>query len=202
MKKVIRTIISLVIVVAGIMALTACEKSLSTGKKPEVVSKETVSMKDESEKKETSANKETTKAGEETKDTQVVPAAPQDDANGQSDNGGGYEVVTEAEPETPAPAPEYIVYITVDAQECGGVLASATLTYSYQPSVYDALCACGVGINGSGYYVEAINGIREREHGPMSGWLYSVNGVTPMTSCGAYYLNSGDSVYWYYQVDE
>ena len=48
---------------------------------------------------------------------------------------------------------EDIVYITVDDQVIGDVLASAILTDSYPPTIYDALRACGVGIDGSGYYL-------------------------------------------------
>lgn len=107
-----------------------------------------------------------------------------------------------AQPETQAPtqppAPAYTIYITVDAGEFGGVQASAPIGFSYQPSVYDALCNSGVSISGSGYYVSAINGLAEKQHGPTSGWMYTVNGATIMRSCGDCYLNDGDTVYWYY----
>lgn len=104
---------------------------------------------------------------------------------------------------TQPPAPQYVVSITVDG--CGyggyGIMSSCTLSFPYQPSVYDALCSCGVGLEGSGYYVSGINGLREKEYGATSGWMYSVNGYTPMVSCGNYYLNSGDNVYWHYVGD-
>ena len=113
------------------------------------------------------------------------------------------EAPTEPPTEAPTQAPQYVITITVDG--CGyggyGVMSSCTLGFAYQPSVYDALCNCGVGIEGSGYYVSAINGLREKDHGTTSGWMYSVNGTVPMVACGRYYLNSGDNVYWYYVGD-
>ncbi|MCQ2512052.1 MAG: DUF4430 domain-containing protein [Lachnospiraceae bacterium] len=105
----------------------------------------------------------------------------------------------------PAPEPEtnpsYDISITVDAGAYGGIQSSCYLSFSYQPTVYDALCNCGVGFEGSSYYIKSINGLAEKQHGAMSGWLYSVNGYSPMETCGSYYLNSGDSVYWWYQAE-
>ena len=49
-----------------------------------------------------------------------------------------------------------------------------------------------------GMYVAAINGLAERDHGPQSGWVYSVNGVQPNYTSGAYVLHDGDSVVWTY----
>ncbi len=104
---------------------------------------------------------------------------------------------------TQPPAPQFIISVTVDG--CGyggyGVMSSCTLSFPYQPSVFDVLCNSGVGVEGSAYYVSAINGLREKAYGATSGWMYSVNGATPMLSCGDYYLSSGDSVYWYYVGD-
>ena len=69
-------------------------------------------------------------------------------------------------------------------------------------TVYDALCALGLSVNahGSSYgtYVAAIGGLAEKEHGGTSGWMYSVNGVTPNTACSNYVLSNGDNVVWYY----
>ena len=50
----------------------------------------------------------------------------------------------------------------------------------------------------TGSYVAAIGGLAEKEHGGTSGWMYSVNGSTPMTACTNYVLSNGDVVVWYY----
>lgn len=51
---------------------------------------------------------------------------------------------------------------------------------------------------GSAIYVRAINGLAEKDHGPLSGWMYKVNGVAPNISAGGYKLKKGDQVVWYY----
>lgn len=51
---------------------------------------------------------------------------------------------------------------------------------------------------GSATYVRAINGLAEKDHGPLSGWMYKVNGVAPNISAGSYKLKKGDQVVWYY----
>lgn len=47
-------------------------------------------------------------------------------------------------------------------------------------------------------YVTEILGLKEREHGAMSGWTYKVNGESPMVGADKYILKSGDYVAWIY----
>ena len=57
-------------------------------------------------------------------------------------------------------------------------------------------------LNAAGDYVESIDGVGEFDFGKNSGWLYSVNGVTPPTTSSADYLpKNGDSILWYYTED-
>lgn len=56
----------------------------------------------------------------------------------------------------------------------------------------------GKEVAGSDYYVSGIGGLYEKQHGPMSGWMYSVNGVAPNKAAIKYDLNDGDQVVWYY----
>lgn len=51
---------------------------------------------------------------------------------------------------------------------------------------------------GSTIYVSGIDGLKEFDHGPSSGWMYKVNGTPPKIGAGAYYLKVGDQVIWYY----
>lgn len=92
--------------------------------------------------------------------------------------------------------------MTVDGSAAGAGSSSAAVALEQGATVYDALKATGVSINATdtqyGIYVSSIGGLAEKEHGSSSGWMYSVNGVTPMTSCGNYTLKNGDSVVWYY----
>lgn len=95
------------------------------------------------------------------------------------------------------------VTVSVTSSAVGNPVSSGgTFTFNEGATVYDALCALGLSVNahGSSYgtYVAAIGGLAEKEHGGTSGWMYSVNGVTPMTACSNYVLSNGDSVVWYY----
>lgn len=51
---------------------------------------------------------------------------------------------------------------------------------------------------GSTVYVSSIDGLKEFDHGPSSGWMYKVNGTPPNIGAGAYRLKAGDQVIWYY----
>ena len=95
------------------------------------------------------------------------------------------------------------VTVSVTSSAVGNPVSSGgTFTFNEGATVYDALCALGLSVNahGSSYgtYVAAIGGLAEKEHGGNSGWMYSVNGVTPMTACSNYVLKNGDNVVWYY----
>lgn len=100
--------------------------------------------------------------------------------------------------------PGYVtVTVAVTSSAVGNPVSSGgTFTFNEGATVYDALCALGLSVNahGSSYgtYVAAIGGLAEKEHGATSGWMYSVNGVTPNTACSNYVLSNGDRVVWYY----
>lgn len=51
---------------------------------------------------------------------------------------------------------------------------------------------------GSTVYVSGIDGLKEFDHGPSSGWMYKVNGTPPNIGAGAYRLKAGNQVIWYY----
>lgn len=95
------------------------------------------------------------------------------------------------------------VTVSVTSSAVGNPVSSGgTFTFNEGATVYDALCALGLSVNahGSSYgtYVSAIGGLAEKQYGGTSGWMYSVNGTTPMTACSNYVLSNGDTVVWYY----
>lgn len=95
------------------------------------------------------------------------------------------------------------VTVSVTSSAVGNPVSSGgTFTFNEGATVYDALCALGLSVNahGSSYgtYVSAIGGLAEKQYGGTSGWMYSVNGTTPMTACSNYVLSNGDNVLWYY----
>lgn len=118
-------------------------------------------------------------------------AAPDNDNASAGDQGTSQE-------------PSYVtVTVSVTSSAVGNPVSSGgTFTFNEGATVYDALCALGLSVNahGSSYgtYVAAIGGLAEKQYGGTSGWMYSVNGATPMTACSNYVLSNGDNVVWYY----
>ena len=119
---------------------------------------------------------------------------------GSASNGGG----ASADSQGGSQQPGYVtVTVSVTSSAVGNpVSSSGTFTFNEGATAYDALCALGLSVNarGTSYgtYVAAIGGLAEMEHGGKSGWMYSVNGVTPNTACSNYVLSNGDTVVWYY----
>ena len=131
--------------------------------------------------------------------TASAPAAGNAPASGSTASGSS------SQPSTDAPPAQNAVNVSVSVDSSaagGGVSASGGFSFAPGATPYDALCALGLSVNarstGYGTYVAAIGGLAEKEHGSQSGWMYSVNGNTPMTACSNYVLSDGDSVVWYY----
>ena len=119
---------------------------------------------------------------------------------GSASNSGGASAGNQGGSQQPG----YVtVTVAVTSSAVGNPVSSGgTFTFNEGATAYDALCALGLSVNahGSSYgtYVAAIGGLAEKEHGGTSGWMYSVNGVTPNTACSNYVLSNGDRVVWYY----
>lgn len=120
---------------------------------------------------------------------------------GFASNGGGASTGDQGGSQQPS----HVVTVTVSvtSSSVGNPVSSGgTFTFNEGATPYDALCALGLSINARpssyGTYVAAIGGLAEKEHGGTSGWMYSVNGITPNTACSNYVLSNGDTVVWYY----
>ena len=92
-------------------------------------------------------------------------------------------------------AKESYVTLSVD-----GAFAGKRIELSSGDSVYDVLKKSGVNIGAEnssmGVYVYSINGLKEGDKGPRSGWTYKVNGTMPPKSANAYFPKTGDSIRW------
>ena len=53
----------------------------------------------------------------------------------------------------------------------------------------------------SSNYIEGIGNIYEIDAGPLSGWMYKVNGEFPSYGCGRYVVEAGDRIEWVYTCD-
>ena len=161
----------------------------------------------ESSDKESDKNSDSKKSGEKgagNKKTDNSQSASQNSANsgGPSavpDNGSASSGGQSGSQES-----NYVtVTVSVTSSAVGNPVSSGgTFTFNKGATVYDALCALGLSVDarGTSYgtYVAAIGGLAEMEHGGKSGWMYSVNGTTPMTACSNYVLPNGANVVWYY----
>lgn len=92
-----------------------------------------------------------------------------------------------------------------------GLLYSATVSFTAGESVFDVLQRAmkeagipmeftSVPVYGSAY-IEGIANLYEFDGGPLSGWVYSVNGVFPNYGSSKYALKDGDQVLWQYTCD-
>ena len=50
-------------------------------------------------------------------------------------------------------------------------------------------------------YIEAINNLYEFDAGPLSGWMFSINGDFPGMGASSRILEPGDVVEWHYTLD-
>ena len=50
-------------------------------------------------------------------------------------------------------------------------------------------------------YIQGINQIYEKSCGPLSGWMFMVNGEYPNYGCSKYILKDGDDIQWLYTCD-
>ncbi|MCR4594051.1 MAG: DUF4430 domain-containing protein [Clostridiales bacterium] len=88
----------------------------------------------------------------------------------------------------------------------GYILKRKSVTLASDSTVYNLLktaCATsGISVNEKntmlGKYISGIAGIDEKECGTYSGWLYSVNGISPNKSVDKYVLSNNDEVVFSY----
>ncbi|CUN72346.1 DUF4430 domain-containing protein [Collinsella aerofaciens] len=161
----------------------------------------------ESSDKESDKNSDSKKSGEKgagNKKTDNSQSASQNSANSGGPSAVPDNGSASSGGQSGSQQPGYVtVTVSVTSSAVGNPVSSGgTFTFNEGATVYDALCALGLSVNahGSSYgtYVAAIGGLAEKEHGGTSGWMYSVNGVTPNTACSNYVLKNGDNVVWYY----
>ena len=93
----------------------------------------------------------------------------------------------------------------------GVVLEASEIEFTPGESVFDILLRAAKERNihmefrddnlYSGKYIEGINYLYEMDGGPLSGWMYKVNGKFPNYGCAAYKVKDGDIIVWMYTCD-
>ncbi|MFC3750224.1 S-layer homology domain-containing protein [Paenibacillus sp. GCM10012306] len=108
---------------------------------------------------------------------------------------------------TPTPAKSQVTFLVEGDAIRGTIVPSTTVNLNPGDTPYSLLVrqlGGKVVATGSGMslYVRSIDGLAEFDRGEKSGWMYSVNGVFPNYSAGAYTtLADGDTVAWRYTTN-
>lgn len=93
--------------------------------------------------------------------------------------------------------------LNLDLPKSGYIIETESLTLEKGATVFDALSSVcssnGVSLKyQSKAYIQAIGGLAEKDCGGSSGWMYRVNGESPMKAASKYTLSDGDRIEWYY----
>lgn len=186
------------------------EESKKTDIKSSDSSSKQETKKQETKKKETksSSSKQETKKQEtkkiETKSSSTKQETKKTETNTSSSNKQETSAPQQVEP----PKQETPVKQTVSVQVIGvnSTMMQGNIEVNSSSTAYSVLRELakqnGKSISTKGFgstvYVSGIDGLKEFDHGPSSGWMYKVNGTPPNIGAGAYRLKAGDQVIWYY----
>lgn len=143
----------------------------------------------EETKKETSSSKSTQKNNQTKQTNQTENTQQSQQSNNQNNK----------VEETPQ---KEVLNISITVRGMGNVMMSDQLQVEKGATAYSVLKQLasqnGQTISGSQYYIIGIGDLKEKDHGPMSGWMYKVNDILPNKAACNYVLNQGDKVLWYY----
>lgn len=138
------------------------------------------------------------------------PVQPADDSQEVSSPSAKEEQAAQ-DPE-PGKVAEPAVTVSIRGEgEIGTVLESQSVAVKDGDTVLDVLKKVTKankismeyrGGSGAFAYVEGIGNIYEFDHGPASGWTYSVNGEEPKKSAGVVSVKDGDRVEWLYVLKD
>lgn len=170
-----------------------------------------IESQEESEKTDTkssdSSSKQETKK-QETKKTETKSSSTKQETKKIETNNSSSKQETSAPQQVEPPKQETPVKQTVSVQVIGvnSTMMQGNIEVNSSSTAYSVLRELakqnGKSISTKGFgstvYVSGIDGLKEFDHGPSSGWMYKVNGTPPNIGAGAYRLKAGDQVIWYY----
>lgn len=184
----------------------------SSIKKKDISKKEEtkqIESQEESKKTDTksSSTKQETKK-QETKKTETKSSSTKQETKKIETNNSSNKQETSAPQQVEPPKQETPVKQTVSVQVIGvnSTMMQGNIEVNSSSTAYSVLRELakqnGKSISTKGFgstvYVSGIDGLKEFDHGPSSGWMYKVNGTPPNIGAGAYRLKAGDQVIWYY----
>ena len=185
------------------------EESKKTDTKSSDSSSKQETKKQETKKKETksSSSKQETKK-QETKKIETKSSSTKQETKKTETNNSSSKQETSAPQQVEPSKQETPIKQTVSVQVIGvnSIMMQGNIEVNSSSTAYSVLRELakqnGKSISTKGFgstvYVSGIDGLKEFDHGPSSGWMYKVNGTPPNIGAGAYRLKAGDQVIWYY----
>lgn len=185
------------------------EESKKTDTKSSDSSSKQETKKQDTKKKETktSSSKQEAKK-QETKKTETKSSSTKQETKKTETNNSSSKQEISAPQQVEPPKQETSIKQTVSVQVIGvnSTMMQGNIEVNSSSTAYSVLRELakqnGKSISTKGFgstvYVSGIDGLKEFDHGPSSGWMYKVNGTPPNIGAGAYRLKAGDQVIWYY----
>ena len=185
------------------------EESKKTDTKSSDSSSKQETKKQETKKTETksSSSKQEAKK-QEAKKTETKSSSTKQETKKTETNNSSNKQETSAPQQVETPKQETPVKQTVSVQVIGinTTMMQGNIEVNSSSTAYSVLRELakqnGKSISTKGFgstvYVSGIDGLKEFDHGPSSGWMYKVNGTPPNIGAGAYKVKARDTVIWYY----
>ena len=182
------------------------KKDISKKEETKQIESQEESKKTDTKSSDSSSKQETKK--QETKKTETKSSSTKQETKKIETNNSSSKQETSAPQQVEPPKQETPIKQTVSVQVIGvnSTMMQGNIEVNSSSTAYTVLRELakqnGKSISTKGFgstvYVSGIDGLKEFDHGPSSGWMYKVNGTPPNIGAGAYRLKAGDQVIWYY----
>lgn len=182
------------------------KKDISKKEETKQIESQEESKKTDTKSSDSSSKQETKK--QETKKTETKSSSTKQETKKIETNNSSSKQEISAPQQVEPPKQETPIKQTVSVQVIGvnSTMMQGNIEVNSSSTAYSVLRELakqnGKSISTKGFgstvYVSGIDGLKEFDHGPSSGWMYKVNGTPPNIGAGAYRLKAGDQVIWYY----
>lgn len=182
------------------------KKDISKKEETKQIESQEESKKTDTKSSDSSSKQETKK--QETKKKETKSSSTKQETKKTETNNSSSKQETSAPQQVEPPKQETPIKQTVSVQVIGvnSIMMQGNIEVNSSSTAYSVLRELakqnGKSISTKGFgstvYVSGIDGLKEFDHGPSSGWMYKVNGTPPNIGAGAYRLKAGDQVIWYY----
>ena len=182
------------------------KKDISKKEETKQIESQEESKKTDTKSSDSSSKQETKK--QETKKKETKSSSSKQETKKIETNNSSSKQETSAPQQVEPPKQETPIKQTVSVQVIGvnSTMMQGNIEVNSSSTAYSVLRELakqnGKSISTKGFgstvYVSGIDGLKEFDHGPSSGWMYKVNGTPPNIGAGAYRLKAGDQVIWYY----